>query len=232
MKPKLLLCLALVLSGGLFTYFNIARSADGATTNEPNEMKNIKSWKEVTVKLLVPGSSNPPLKCRIEQVQAKYWDLPDAILGPVAVFDPNTQRTYFILGGQDYYISDKSGMIGCDRFAGGLQCETSCFEAAGGLDKAIGEFSSKFDATRFNGDNEFKDGDKYRFGVNLQSAAPDCFFGYSLPFPGTSHTIEMTDGILHVDWTVDGGRGGQYTGSVHEIGQPTDYGHTGSSADF
>ena len=29
MKPKLLLCLALVLSGGLFSFANIARCADG-----------------------------------------------------------------------------------------------------------------------------------------------------------------------------------------------------------
>jgi hypothetical protein len=44
MKPKLLLCLALVLSGGLFGCCNVARCADGTATNEPVKMKIIEPW--------------------------------------------------------------------------------------------------------------------------------------------------------------------------------------------
>ena len=51
MKPKLLLCLALVLSDG----FAVVRAGD-TVTNEPLNIKIIEPSKNITIWLVVPGS--------------------------------------------------------------------------------------------------------------------------------------------------------------------------------
>ena len=61
MNPKLILCLALVLSGGLFGFSAITH-ADKLGVNAPMKIKITGPWTNTTIKLIVPDSSSTKSK--------------------------------------------------------------------------------------------------------------------------------------------------------------------------
>ena len=211
MKLKLLLCLALVLSGG----FSVAH-ADG--TNAP--VTTSANPKDITAKLVVPGSSGLfGAKCKIESVAAKEFNhkikagaLSGADFLFAAIHDPYTKMIYIVPSSPEtnyFYISDKSGMIWCGLLeGGGFVCSKSPFEmpeSAGGINVEIGRFESEYDDLKLE---EGKDANMFRIG--LRTAVPALFFtthsGSSQPARGTIQAIDMADGILHLNILSDGGK--------------------------
>jgi hypothetical protein len=137
MKSKLILCLALVLSGGLVGSCNVARCADGMATNEPVKMKIIEPWKDVTIKLVVPGSTGPSaIKCKYEEIKVKravYEIVPNPINGKadysmLLIHDPYTKKKIFIEEDSNFYVSDNLGMKGFSLGVGDLSSGDSFIE--------------------------------------------------------------------------------------------------------
>jgi hypothetical protein len=154
MKPKIILCLALVLSGG----FTVVR-ADEAVTNSAGN--TIIGWTNVTVKLVVPGSSGflgfHSMKCKIEDVPAKeifFTTKLNAFTETnslLAILDPYTKKIYVVPPTSSEspmcYISYGSGLLWCWDAFGQFVWAKSFFEVsetAVGGDAAIALFVSKF----------------------------------------------------------------------------------------
>jgi hypothetical protein len=139
---------------------------DGGTTdlissNLPNsklmKLNLTAPLEDVTVELIVAGTSGMGTeKTKIQQIQkinAKQTEYrggsyPHGV-PIVAISDPNTKKTYvFSRGHTIFFISDKSGMIGCAYVAREFVLKKSYVEiptASGGEEAAIARFAAQFD---------------------------------------------------------------------------------------
>lgn len=204
----------------------ISISVCAQITNDPGDLPNSKLmklkmtniWQDVAVDLIVPGSTSTlsAKKTTSQKIYGKRTEYRGVAFprghSLAAISDPNTKKTYIIRGDQDFYISDKSGMIGCRQLMGTFIWIKSYFEiptASGKEEAAISQFVSEFDDEKLSQeDNKF-------FRVLLMNAAPVAFFtagsrGGSQPGTQTIKAIDVTDGILRLDLLSEGGK---FTGS-------------------
>ena len=113
MKPKLILCLALVLSGGLFGRFNIA-SADETNASQSYVTATVKTnWTDAQVTLYQTTGGTVQLDAKREVVTVCYgpytndWDV-------LAFVDPETGNAWVGSGfdvGQMFYLETESGIF-------------------------------------------------------------------------------------------------------------------------
>jgi hypothetical protein len=164
MKPKLILCLALALSGGLFGCSTTARRADGTATNAPLQIRFIEPWTNITIKLVVPGSSGTnAIKSKTVEIQARQavyeivqnlGSRTEPILGEqylLVVHDPFTKKFCFVEGKLDFYVSDRSGMKGYGYNSGTIDPSGVSIEFADSkldYNSAIAQFKKNIDVQK------------------------------------------------------------------------------------
>jgi hypothetical protein len=223
MKPKLLLCLALVLSAGVFGCSRVARAEETnapASTNTaqsywPVKPIIIRPWTDTTITLVVPGSSGPPAtKCVTETVtvrRAIYQVVPKPDPGsfvPEAFSilefdDPSTKKRCFIDGEHSFFVSDPSGMKGFTVGPGVLNWTSSYLEVpdTNSSSAAIAQFEREFNTDKLSQEL------RKRISPNrivLRQAVPQFYFSDG-PAPGGAlviplvEAIDLTDGILRLD---------------------------------
>jgi hypothetical protein len=199
MKQKIILWFALFLGG------NLAFCG-------PSRLQLSGIWSNVTVKLIVPGSSNPAVKCTIEEIPGK-WAVYEVIPKPplpywskfsiLAVYNPRTKMNSIMDANHTFYTFSKAGMMGYTVHAGGVRWSPSYLEmpeADGNLAAAIAKFEKEFDGQKLNnGLLEQKTNH-----VGFQRASP-LFYALEAPVGGAKpaemkiEALEITDDILRVD---------------------------------
>lgn len=199
---------------------------DGGTTdlissNLPNsklmKLNLTAPLEDVTVELIVAGASGIGTKKttmqRIQKINAKQTEYrggsyPHGV-PIVAISDPNTKKTYvFSRGHTIFFISDKSGMIGCAYDGPSFVLLKSYVEiptASGGEEAAIARFAAQFD------DVKLAQANKNPNRVFLAHAAPPAFFsagsaGGSAPGKPTIKAFDLSDSILRLDLVSEGGK--------------------------
>lgn len=208
MNPKHLLCLALVLGVG----FAVVR-ADDTATNEPSTIKIIEPSKNITVRLVVPGSDSFHIKGQTKEIAAKeifYNFVPKPDSGMASSFlnaasleihDPDARKICFIDPDHSFYISDSLTVKGYTVGPGVLIWSDSYLELPDSVNEsyAISQFETNFNAQKFN-----QEWNKRRVNrIGLDQAAPQFYFsdgpyGGGTPLPRVE-SVEMTDGVLHLD---------------------------------
>jgi hypothetical protein len=211
---KIILCLALVLSGGLVGCSTNDRRGDEIITNVviPMKLKTEGSWENLTVKFISLDSTGSPVgKNKIEEVSAKqatYKLLPKPASpdsefvdehSVLAIHDPYRKRNCIIERCQ-FYVSDKSGLTGYD-VGDDLMWNTSYLEmsdAEGDLDAAITKFESRFDTKKL--EEKYLERDLNR--VRMRGATSNGFFGQGGPAYGPKlDAVDVTKGIMRLDMT-------------------------------
>jgi hypothetical protein len=211
MKHKILFCLALILGAALVGGASPLRPELPAF-NIPTKLELAGSWSNVTVKLIVPGTSNPPVKCRVEEVPARiavytvvppppspYWNQ----FSVLAVHDPHTKRNCLLRANPAYCLSDPAGMVGYVFLKQGIHWIPPYLEisdAEGDLDAAIARFEKEFDGRKLNDALLVE----HHTSVDLQKASP-LFYFQEKPVGGaaavalTVEGFEITDNIIRLD---------------------------------
>jgi hypothetical protein len=113
MKPKFILCLALVLSGGLFGHFNIA-SADEANAAQSYVTATVKTnWTDAKVTLYRTTGGTAQLDAKREVVTLCYGTYTNDC-DVLAFVDPETGNAWIGSGfdfGQMFYLETESGIV-------------------------------------------------------------------------------------------------------------------------
>lgn len=213
MNHKIILCCALVLGGVGLAGAQLVRNLAPMPTNVPTKLQLSGVWSNVTIKLVVPGSTNPPVKCVVEEIQGKravykvipkpeppYWS-EFAIL---AVHDPHREMTCILAADQTFYISDKSRITGFTFYTPGIYWQPSYLveiaETNGNLEGAIARFEKACDGRMLNDCLR----QERRDNVGLQKASP-LFYFLETPIGGAKRVkmkleaFEVTDDILRLD---------------------------------
>ena len=212
MKHKIILCFALVLGGALFGCGTSARGIDSMPTNVPTKLQLSGVWSNVTVKLVMPGSSNPPVKSTVEEIPGK-WAVYKVIPRPqppywnefsiLAIHNPHTKMNCIMAANHTFYTSGKSGMTGYTFYTAGIYWLPSYLEmpeADGDLEAAIAKFEKEFDGRKLN------DGVRQEMHGNIgfQKASP-LFYFLETPIGGANRVkmkleaFEITDDIVRLD---------------------------------
>jgi hypothetical protein len=211
MQHKTILWFALV-SSGLLSFGNTARCVDLPPFDTPTKLQLSGSWSNVTIKLVLPGSSNPPVKCTVEEIPAQravfkviprppspYWNE----FSIIAVHEPHSGKNCLIAADHTFYALDKSGMTGYTVFTSGIYWLPSYLEVAdaeSNMPVAIAKFVKEFDGRKLN------DGllEERRVRLGFQKVSP-LFYGLEKPVGGAKRVdmkieaFEITDGVLRVD---------------------------------
>jgi hypothetical protein len=171
-------------------------------------------WTNVTVKMLIPGSSGPPVvESKIVELPAKLAAIDDKF--PVlAMDDPYTKKTYVLFGSASipkkispnegsFYISQDSGPVYCNVGPGNLNFGTIYIElpmSSGSLSAAIAQFEKEFDVGKLS---DVAKQIFFSHWLDLRSAVTNYFFSEA-PAPGGSLLVpdvesrDLTDGILRL----------------------------------
>ena len=181
-------------------------------TNVPSKLQLNGTWSNVMVKLVMPGSSNPPVKCTVEEIlgkQAVYEVVPKPLrpyrneFVVLAIHNPHTKEDCIISANHTFYVSGKSGLTGYTVTSRGALWLPSYLEmpdANGNLDAAIAKFEKEFDGQKLNNDLL----PERRKGASFQRASPQYYY-LEKPEAGARaaemkiEAYEITDEILHVD---------------------------------
>ena len=196
MNPKLILGLALVLSGGLFGC---------STANAPVKKRIVGSWTNTVVRLVVPGSASA--KSQTEKVTAKRADY-EIVNKPnkgvyvdevevLAIHDPFTRKNY-ILPECDFYLSGSKGITGYRAVPFDLVWNSSYLELSdttGNLDAVIDKFEAQVDGRMLNAEY-MKVGMANR--ISLSEATSEKFWGHYGSVPEVE-AIVVTNGIMQLD---------------------------------
>jgi hypothetical protein len=209
------------LSGGLFgcsTTSSRFQNGNTQTTSAGSKFIIIQPWTDKQFTVLVAGSSNPPVKSRIETITAKWakyraTDLTEGNGEPVqfwmaAIPNPISKKICFISAQRDiYYVDKDSEMMGSESPAGGWMTCTKSYvevpETEGGIKTAIAKFENQFDSRKLQ---QWQNAPPV-LSANITFAAPaDFFSGVNLSFPNGSigvriDVIDLTDGMLHIEMT-------------------------------
>lgn len=182
-------------------------------TNPPTKLRRMTPWTNETIKLVVPGSSNPPVKCIIEDMPAQ-WAAYEVAPHPVAPYlhefvilafhDPHRKMNCIVPQGKTFYVSGKSGLTGYSAARGrGISWMHSYLElpdGQGDLNAAIKKFENTFDGAKLN--NHLLA--SMHNGVGFQKVSP-LFYDLVAPVGGTNFAemkvegFDVMDGIIHVD---------------------------------
>jgi hypothetical protein len=191
---------------------------DNQSTANPMKLSLTSPWTNVTVQLLVVGTSKPPIK-KSESIQtpAKAGTYSVTASGSTkvlrsffveAIIDPYTKRFCIARGawpGQKdlFYVSNSSGIVAYEVGPGTLTWEDSYVsigEGTGGLDAAIAQFEAKFDDQKL--DKILTDSSKNN-RISLGVASPHYFFSDG-PGPGGAivgpvlDSVDISDDIMYL----------------------------------
>ena len=176
----------------------------------------IENWNDRSVTLIVPGSSGPIQSTdRVEQVIVKsatykvfgFEPEPIILRPPVeitAIRNPLNGRVCFI-GTMDYYLADKTGMMGFSDPASGRLYFIHSFlempEAAGGLESAIKQFEEQPDLSRGYQRVLSSNDPSKPFCPGLLTSAPETFFvaDQSDATDTQLESISVIDNIMRLD---------------------------------
>jgi hypothetical protein len=215
MKRKILLPLALVMSGILSGCSHVAQPANEKAATARNTLALIEPWTNVAVKYVVAGSSlSPETKSKTETAGAKqavYKSVGPKIGGGpfreefwiMAFHDPHTGKNSIIDADHTFYVSLDGQLTGFSVFAMDIVWTSSYValdESEGNLDEAVGRFEAQFDGQKLNQEVLRRNVNRIR----LRSACPMYYFS-DAPAPGgyaptpIVEAIDITDGILRLD---------------------------------
>jgi Sel1 repeat len=212
MKPKLILCLALVLSGGFLGCSDIASRADKTAANTQVKIKFNSSLSNVTITLVVAGSSGEDgTKSKTEQIKCKLVEgefvphlnsgaAPHEYFSMLEVHDSYAKKFYFIDAAHDFYISDNSGMKGYTFGSGFLIWSANYFEypdsdydAKTAIAQFENDFERSFDYKRLNQEWEKRATNV----IGFNNAFPK---GYVLDDPSPHiKGVGVMDGVMQLD---------------------------------
>lgn len=210
-----LISLPTVVGGGVDPCFADANFNIGnLSTTNTMKLSIVSPWKDVTLKLLVPGIVGPPRrKCQVLDVPAKEADFaihlfshnqPPLKMSFVAVADPNTQMTCVMFWNatdpNSFYVSDKSGIKSYSVLFNLFS--SNCFfqipTAKGSVQAAIARFEAEFDDQKVKAAMMQPD-----HLLALGGAAPKYYFSEApMPdaqlVPAIVETVDITDGIMRL----------------------------------
>jgi|SRR5665213_3246465 len=186
--------------------------ADNVSNPKSMKMKITEPWKDVTIKLIVAGSSGSrAAKSKTEEIKARravYEIMPNPIKGRaeysmLLIHDPYTKKQVFIEGEYSFYVSDSSGMKGVFVASGVIMWSDSYLELPDTNlnDTAIIQFEKNFDGEKLQLEQN------KRLTVNrmgLNQVVSHWYFSMS-PAPGGGivdpqvETVDLTDGVLRLD---------------------------------
>jgi hypothetical protein len=160
------------------------------------------SWQEVTVELLTPSSGSTPLRReRAPAIAALLaFSLPPGRAHLAVIRHARSDRTLIVRGGQDFYLSDGSDLLGCSLDGGFFSWSKSYLSvpmSQGDTDRAIARFVAQVD------DKSLADSELRVLRVDLRHAAPFSFFtaesaGGSQPGKPTIEGIELESRVLRL----------------------------------
>jgi hypothetical protein len=186
--------------------------ADDASNLKSMKMKITEPWKDVTIKLVVAGSSgSSATKTKTKEIQAKravYEITPNPINGReeysmLLIHDPYSKKQIFIDGEYSFYLSDASGMKGFFVASGVIMWASSYLELSdtNQNEAAIAQLEKSFDTQKLKQEQE----KRLTFNrIGLSQVLSRWYFSMS-PAPGGGivdpqvEAINLTDGILRLD---------------------------------
>ena len=164
-------------------------------------------WSNVTVKLLIPGSSGPTAtKNQLLDVPAKLATY-NHIFPILAIEDPYRLKTFVLDGSADFrdghmpangvfFISQRSGPVYCDLRSGFIQFGLAYIElptSLGGLPAAIARFESGFDPANLKTIVSKKVDTQW---IDYRTASPAYFFPTNPAAKPQITSYDFTDDIL------------------------------------
>lgn len=196
----------------LITLISECGLAQAANNSSSAKLEISEPWKEVTVKLVVPGSSDPhAIKSKTEEINVKraVYNIEPPILGIreysiLLIDDPYIKKKVFIDSEDDFYVSDSLGIKGFFLAPGGVLVSSgSLVELPSTIhdDEAIAQFEKNFD------EEKVKLAWEKRATVNrigICTAVSQWYFSASQA-PGNAlvgakiEAFDLTDGILRLD---------------------------------
>ncbi len=212
MQHKIILWFALALGGSLFGCGDTARGADLPPFNTPTKLQLSGTWSNVTIKLVLPGSSNPPVKCSVAEIPAQravYKVIPKPPLpywgefSILAAHNPHSKKNCLIAADHAFYALGKSGLTGYTVFTPGVYWSHSYLElpdSEGDLAAAIAKFEKEFDGRKLNDGLLQERHDRLGF----QRVSP-IFYFLETPIGGAKRVVmkveafEISDDILRLD---------------------------------